>query len=254
MGIVIKNNAELAHMRKAGDAVRAVLDEVEAACVPGTTTAELDQIAARALARRGAVSAYTGYRPGGVPAYPAVLCTSIGSEVVHGIPRKNRVLREGDLISIDFACYKDGWCADATRTVAIGVISAPARGLLDATREALAQALRACVPGNRIGDIGAAIEQHAAATGHGVVRDFVGHGIGRRMHEDPSVPNYGKPSTGRKLKPGMTIAIEPMFTLGGGAVRVLDDYWTVVTADGSLAAHLEHTVAITDGGVEILAA
>jgi methionyl aminopeptidase len=254
MGIVIKNNAELLRMRKAGDVVRAVLDAVEAACVPGTTTAELDRIAARELARRGATSAYAGYRPGGVPAYPAVLCTSINQVVVHGIPRAGEVLREGDLIGIDFACYKDGWCADAARTVAVGVISAPARALLDATRECLARALRSCQPGNRLGDVGDAIQRHADATCHGLVRDFVGHGIGRRMHEDPSVPNVGTPGTGRRLKAGMTIAIEPMLTRGTSAVRVLDDRWTVVTADGSLAAHLEHTVAITDRGADVLAA
>lgn len=254
MGIVIKNTAELARMRKAGDVVRAVLDAVEAACVPGTTTATLDRIAARELARRGATSAYAGYRPGGVPAYPAVLCTSINHVVVHGIPRARDVLREGDLIGIDFACYKEGFCADATRMVGIGVISAPARGLLEATRECLARALRACGPGGRLGDVGAAIQEHAEASGHGLVRAFVGHGIGRRMHEDPQVPNVGVRGTGRRLKAGMTIAIEPMLTTGGGAIRILEDQWTVVTADGGMAAHLEHTVAITDGGVDVLAA
>jgi methionyl aminopeptidase len=254
MGIVIKNAAELAKMRAAGDVVRAVLDAVEAACVPGTTTAALDRIAARELARRGATSAYAGYRPGGVPAYPAVLCTSINQVVVHGIPREREVLREGDVIGIDFACYKDGFCADAARTVAIGVISAPVRGLLDATRECLARAVRACGPGARLGDLGAAIQEHAESTRHGLVRAFVGHGIGRRMHEDPSVPNVGVRGTGRRLKPGMTIAIEPMLTTGDGAVRILDDQWSVVTADGSLAAHLEHTIAITDRGADVLAA
>jgi methionyl aminopeptidase len=254
MGIVIKNTAELARMRKAGDVVRAVLDAVEAACVPGTTTAELDRIAARELARRGATSAYTGYRMGGARAYPAVLCTSINQVVVHGIPNAREVLREGDVIGIDFACYLDGWCADAARTVAIGIVSAPVRGLLAATRESLARALRACGPGSRIGDIGAAIESHARETGHGLVTDFLGHGIGRRMHEDPSVPNRGAPGTGRRLKPGMTIAIEPMLTLGAGTIRILPDEWTVVTADASWAAHLEHTIAITDAGADVLAA
>lgn len=254
MGIVIKNSLELAKMRGAGDVVRAVLDAVEAACVPGTTTAELDKVAERVLARSGATSAYAGYRPGGVPAFPAVLCTSINQVVVHGIPTKRDVLQEGDLISIDFACYKNGFAADAARTVAVGVISAPARRLLDATRESLVRALAACGPGNRLGDIGAAIEQHATETGHAVVRAFVGHGIGRRMHEDPAVPSYGTPRTGRRLKAGMTIAIEPMLTTGREDVRVLADQWTVVTVDGSLAAHLEHTIAITDHGADILGA
>jgi methionyl aminopeptidase len=254
MGIVIKNQLELARMRSAGDVVRAVLDAVELACVPGVTTAELDRVAAQELARLGGTSAYAGYRPGGVPAFPAVLCTSVNHVVVHGIPRRDEVLREGDVIGIDFACYKDGFCADATRSLAVGVISAPARKLLDATRESMQRALRACGPGNRLGDIGAAIEAHATATGHGIVRAFVGHGIGRRMHEDPPVPNYGIAGTGRRMKPGMTIAIEPMLTTGADDVRVLGDRWTVVTADGSLAAHVEHTIAITDNGVEILAA
>ncbi|MBX3158683.1 MAG: type I methionyl aminopeptidase [Deltaproteobacteria bacterium] len=254
MGIVIKNAAELVRMRRAGDVARAVLDAVEAACVPGVSTAELDRVAARELARWGATSAYAGYRPGGVPPFPGVLCTSINHVVVHGIPSPRDVLREGDLISIDFACYRDGFCADATRTVAMGIISAPARQLLDATRACLARALAACGPGSRLGDLGAAIERHAGASGHAVVRQFVGHGIGRQMHEDPAVPNYGTPGTGRRLKPGMTLAIEPMLTTGDDAVRILSDRWTVVTADHSLAAHLEHTIAITDHGADVLAA
>jgi methionyl aminopeptidase len=231
-----------------------VLDAVEAACVPGATTADLDRIAARELARRGAVSAYTGYRPGGVRAYPAVLCTSINHVVVHGIPSRRDLLREGDVIGIDFACYKDGFCGDAARTIGVGIISAPARDLLAATRECLARAVRACGPGGRLGDVGAAISGHAGAGGYGLVREFLGHGIGRHMHEDPAVPNVGVAGTGRRLKPGMTIAIEPMLTIGGSAIRVLDDQWSVVTADGSLAAHWEHTVAITDHGADVLAA
>jgi methionyl aminopeptidase len=254
MGIVLKNTAELDKMRKTGDIVRAVLDAVEAACVPGTTTAELEQIARRELAKRGGKSAYIGYRPGGVPPYPAVLCTSINNVVVHGIPRAGEVLREGDLIGVDFACFRDGYCADATRTIAVGVISAPARALLETTRACLARALDACVPGKRLGDIGHAIQSLAGERGYGLVRDFVGHGIGRAMHEDPQVPNVGIAGTGRRLKPGLTIAIEPMLTIGGGAVRILDDRWTVVTADGSLSAHVEHTIAITDHGPDILAA
>jgi len=254
MGIVLKNTAELARMRKAGDIVRAVLDAVEAACVPGTTTAELDRIAARELARRGGRSAFVGYRPGGAPPYPAVLCTSINNVVVHGIPKPGDVLREGDLIGIDFACFADGYCADAARTVAVGVVSAPARALLDTTRACLARAVAACVPGNRIGDIGHAIQALAEARGYGLVRDFVGHGIGRAMHEDPQVPNVGAARTGRRLKPGLTIAIEPMLAIGDGRVRLRGDRWTVETVDGSLAAHVEHTIAITEQGAAVLAA
>lgn len=254
MGIIIKNMIELTKMRRTGALVRRVLDAVEAACVPGTTTAALDQIAAREIERGGATSAFLGYRPGGLPPYPAVLCTSINHVIVHGIPRADEVLLEGDLIGIDFACFVDGFCADAARTVAVGVISAPARALLATTRESLARAMAACRPGARVGDIGAAIQGLAEERGYGLVRDFVGHGIGQRMHEDPQVPNFGKPGTGRRLKPGMTIAIEPMLNRGSGEIRVLDDRWTVVTADGSLSAHIEHTVAITDHGVEVLAA
>jgi methionyl aminopeptidase len=254
MGIVLKSSAEIDKMKQVGRIVRAVLDAVEAACVPGTTTAQLDAIAQRELDRARARSAFLGYRPGGIAPYPAVLCTSINHVVVHGIPDRGEVLREGDVIGIDFACYKDGFCADAARTVAVGIVSAPARDLLASTRDALTAALREAVPGKRLGDIGAAIEEQAASLGLGLVRDFVGHGIGRRMHEPPSVPNYGRRGHGLRLKPGMVLAIEPMMSLGGGDVHVLDDDWTVVTADRSLAAHVEHTVAITDGGPVVLAA
>jgi methionyl aminopeptidase len=254
MGIIIKSMLELAKMRRTGAIVRGVLDAVEAACVPGVTTAELDRIAARELERGGATSAFLGYRPGNMPPYPAVLCTSINPVVVHGIPRKNEVLREGDLIGIDFACFKEGFCADAARTIAVGVISAPARSLLDTTRECLARAVAVCGPGRRLGDIGAEIQGLAESRGYGLVRDFVGHGVGRAMHEDPQVPNYGVAGSGRRLKPGMTIAIEPMLNLGDSAIRVLEDRWTVVTADGSLSAHVEHTIAVTEHGAELLAA
>lgn len=246
MGIVIKHRLELAKMREAGKVVAAVLDAVEAACVPGVTTLELERIAAREMARGGAVSAFLGYAPGGAPPYPAVLCTSIGEEVVHGIPDPRRVLREGDLVGIDFACTKDGWCADGARTIGVGVVSAASRDLLDTTRACLDRAIAECRPGRRIGDLGAAIQSLADAGGFGLVSAFVGHGIGRAMHEDPQVPNRGVAGTGRRLKPGMTIAIEPMLTTGRGEVRILADQWTVVTRDGSLAAHAEHTVAITD--------
>ena len=254
MGIVIKSASEVARMRRAGAVVAGVLDAVEAACVPGVTTGELNAIAARELARAGARSAFLGYRPGGAPPYPAVLCTSVNQVVVHGIPDPRQVLREGDVVGIDFACFLDGWCADAARTVAVGVVSAPARALVDATGQALACAIARCLPGQRIGDLGAAIESCAGERGFAVVRAFVGHGIGRAMHEQPSVPNHGRPGTGARLKPGMVLAIEPMLNAGSGQVRVLDDGWTVVTADGCLSAHVEHTVAITEDGPVILTA
>jgi methionyl aminopeptidase len=254
MGIVIKSQSELDRMREAGDVVRAVLDAVEAACVPGTTTAELDRIAAREMARRGGSSAFLGYRPGMAPPYPAVLCTSINHVVVHGIPREDEALVEGDLVGIDFGCFKSGFCADAARTIAVGVISAPARALLDTTRRALARAIEQCTPAHRMGDLGSAIQALTEGAGYGLVRDFVGHGIGRAMHENPSVPNVGTAGRGVRLKHGMTIAIEPMVNIGGGRVRILDDGWTVVTADHSLSAHIEHTVAITTAGPVVLAA
>jgi methionyl aminopeptidase len=252
MGIVIKDDSELAKMREAGRVVRAVLDAVEEACVPGNSTGDLNRIAQRELARAKARSAFLGYRPGGIAPYPAVLCTSINRVVVHGIPSDDEVLCEGDLIGIDFACHKDGFCADAARTVAVGVISAPARSLLSATRECLERAIRECVPGNRLGDIGAAIQGCAADHGYSVVRDFVGHGIGRAMHEPPSVPNYGSRGRGLRLKAGMVLAIEPMLNSGSSEVRLLDDEWTVITADAGLSAHVEHTVAITEHGPRVL--
>jgi methionyl aminopeptidase len=254
MGIVLKSERELGKMRTTGLIVRAVLDAVEAACVPGVTTAELNAIAEAELRRARATSAFLGYAPGGAPPYPAVLCTSVNAVVVHGIPDRRQVLREGDVAGIDFACYKDGYCADAARTVAVGIISAPARALIAATEECLARAMRASVPGARLGDVGAAIQGHAEALGYSVVREFVGHGIGRAMHEPPNVPNHGRPGSGLRLAPGMVIAIEPMLNAGGGAVRVLDDGWTVVTADASLSAHVEHTVAITADGPRVLTA
>jgi methionyl aminopeptidase len=252
MGIILKTKEELARMREAGRLVAAVLDAVEAACVPGATTAQLNAIAAALLDRFRARSSFLGYQPGGVSPYPAVLCTSINEVVVHGIPDQGQALREGDIISIDFACQKNGYSADAARTVAVGVISAPARALLDDTRLALEAAIRECQPGKHLGDLGAAIEALAREKGYGIVRDFVGHGIGREMHEAPAIPNYGRRGAGLKLQEGMVLAIEPMLTLGSGAVRVLKDDWTVVTREGGLSAHWEHSVAITKKGPRIL--
>jgi methionyl aminopeptidase len=254
MGIVIKSGRELAKMREAGHIVRAVLDAVEAACVPGVTTGELNRIAERELARAKARSAFLGYRQGGAPPYPAVLCTSVNRVVVHGIPNDRQVLREGDIVGVDFACYKDGYCADAARTCGVGIISARARSLVEATRECLERAIAECLPGHRLGDVGSVIEACAERHGYSVVRDFVGHGIGRAMHEPPAVPNYGLRGRGLRLRAGMVLAIEPMLNAGTGEVRILDDGWTAVTADASLSAHVEHTVAITDEGPRVLTA
>lgn len=252
MGIVLKSAEEIARMRAAGRIVHAVLDAVEAGCVPGTTTGALNDIARDVLERAGARSCFLGYAPRGLRPYPAVLCTSLNDVVVHGIPSSRRVLAEGDLIGIDFACSKDGYCADAARTVAVGIVSAPARALLDTTRQSLAQAIARCVPDGRLGDIGAAVQQYVEARGCSVVRELVGHGIGRTMHEPPDVPNYGMRGRGVRLAPGMVFTIEPMVNAGAPGVRSLVDGWTVVTADGSLSAHVEHTIAVTDEGPVVL--
>lgn len=254
MGIVIKNTLEIEKMREAGRIVSGVLDAVEFACVPGATTAELNRIAERELARTGATSAFLGYRQRGTPPFPAVLCASVNSVVVHGIPSERVVLREGDIVGIDFACFKSGYCGDAARTIAVGVVSAPIHALLAATRSALEAAIAECVPGKRLGDVGAAVQTYAEERGFSIVRDFVGHGIGRAMHEPPQVPNYGDRGLGLRFKPGMVIAIEPMLNIGGGGVRVLEDGWTVETEDRSLSAHVEHTVAITLDGPRVLTA
>jgi methionyl aminopeptidase len=252
MGIVLKSNREIAKMREAGKVVHAVLDAVEAACRPGVSTFELARIAERLLAQAGARSAFRGYRPRGQPPYPSVLCTSVNQVVVHGIPRRDVILAEGDIVGIDFACFKEGYCADAARTVAVGVVSAPTRDLLATTREALERAIACCVPGGRLEDAGAAVQGLAESRGYSVVRELVGHGIGRSMHEPPEVRNFGTAGRGLRLAPGLVIAIEPMVNAGGAAVRTLNDGWTIVTEDGSLSAHFEHTVAITEHGPQVL--
>lgn len=254
MGIILKNREEIAKMRRAGRVVHAVLDAVEAACLPGASTWDLDKIASKVLAAHGARSCFLGYSPRRMPPYPAVLCTSVNDVVVHGIPRKDVILCEGDIVGIDFACFKDDFAADAARTVAVGVVSDAARALMDATREALQRAIAQCLPGARMGDVSHAVEQCAKEHGYSVVRDLVGHGIGQAMHEAPSVPNFGPAGLGLRLQPGLVIAIEPMLNAGGPGVHTLEDGWTVATEDGSLSAHFEHTIAITTDGPEILTA
>jgi methionyl aminopeptidase len=254
MGIVLKNKTEIAKMRATGRIVRAVLDALEEACVPGVSTWQLDRLARGILAREGARSAFLGYQPRGMTPFPAVICASVNQAVVHGIPRKDVVLQEGDVVGIDFACYKDGFCADAARTVAVGIVSAPVRALLDTTREALDRAIARCTPGGRLGDVGAAIQGLVEDRGYAVVRDYVGHGIGRAMHEPPEVRNYGVPGRGLRLTPGLVLAIEPMVNLEDPGVRTLGDGWTVVTEDGLPSAHFEHTVAVTADGPLVLTA
>jgi methionyl aminopeptidase len=248
MGVQIKTAAQIAKLREANLIVADVLDTLEAAAKPGMSTWELNEIAAKRLKQLKGESAFLGYR-----GYPAVLCTSVNEVVVHGIPRKDVVLKEGDVLSIDFGAFKDGWCGDSARTIPLGgKVSAEARGLMDATRESLDRAIAQCVPGKRLGDIGWAIQSHVEARGYSVVTQFVGHGIGREMHEAPHVPNYGKPGNGGRLSAGMVIAIEPMINAGGPEVVVEDDGWTAVTKDGSLSAHFEHSVAITENGPFVL--
>jgi methionyl aminopeptidase len=249
MQIYLKSADEIAKLRKANLAVAATLDAVEAACVPGASTWDLNEIAAAKLKELGAKSAFLGYAH---PPYPAVLCTSINEVVVHGIPRKDAMLKEGDIIGIDFGCFVEGFCGDSARTVAVGPVSDEARALIDATRESLEQAIEQCRVGQRLQDIGWAVQSHVEPRGYSVVRTFVGHGIGRKMHEDPPVPNYGSPGRGLRLKAGMVLAIEPMVNAGVPEVEVLADKWTAVTKDRKLSAHFEHSVAITEEGPVVL--
>lgn len=244
--IVRKSAAELDIMREAGRitarALRAVGDSVR----PGVLTSELDEVAAQVIADAGARAAFKGYH-----GFPATICASRNSEVVHGIPGPVR-LAEGDIISVDVGAVIDGYFGDSARTFPVGAVSDQARSLLDVTERSLEAGIARCRAGMRLYDIGAAVQSVAEGAGFSVVREYVGHGIGQAMHEDPQVPNYGTPGKGPTLLPGMVLAIEPMINAGARAVCQLDDGWTVVTADGSLSAHFEHTVAITEDGPRIL--
>jgi methionyl aminopeptidase len=249
MKIYYKTKAEIEKLRDANLVVHEVLDNIEACCKPGVSTAELNEVADRTLKKLGATSAFLGYAH---PPYPAVLCTSIDHVVVHGIPRKDVVLQEGNIIGIDFGAFKYGFCGDAARTVMVGQVAEPARKLVEATRHSLELAIERCLPGSRLQDIGWAVQSFVEPLGYSVVRKFVGHGIGRAMHEDPQVPNYGEPNKGLRLKSGLVLAIEPMINIGGPDVELLDDGWTAVTKDRQLSAHFEHSVAITDNGPWVL--
>jgi len=247
MGIQLKTPAQIAKLREANLIVADVLDALEAAAKPGMSTWELNEIADRRLKQLKGESAFLGYH-----GYPAVLCTSVNEVVVHGIPRKDVILKEGDLLSVDFGAFKDGWCGDSARTLPIGKVSDEARKLMDATRESLERAIAACQPGQRLGDIGHAVQSTVEPLGYGVVRQFVGHGIGRKMHEEPHVPNYGVAGRGLRLSVGLVVAIEPMINAGSAEVFTEEDGWTAVTKDGSLSAHFEHSVAITENGPFVL--
>ena len=249
-GATIKRPAEIDRMRAAGQILAGILDVLKAELRPGVTTGELDEIAARMIRDAGASSSFLGY--GSNPPFPGVICASVNDEVVHGIPSRRRRLADGDVISIDIGCIVEGWHADCARTWTVGGVPDEVADLIDATRRGMEAGIAAARPGNHLGDIGHAIESVAAEHGYGIVRPFVGHGIGQAMHEDPQVPNYGRPGSGLLIEAGMCFAIEPMFNLGNDDVYVDDDGWTVRTADGSLSAHFENTVAVTEHGPEIL--
>ncbi len=234
-------------MHQAGLIVWEVLNELRMTVAPGVSTLDLDRIAEKRSAERGARPAFKGYR-----GYPAALCASINEEVVHGIPSASRKLREGDIISLDFGVEVEGYFADAAVTVPVGKVAPELETLLRVTRESLDKAIERARVGNRLSDIGAAVQQWVERHGFSVVREFVGHGIGTHMHEEPNVLNYGEPGHGPRLQEGMVLALEPMVNLGGASVRVLSDEWTAVTVDGKPSAHFEHTVAITAAGPRIL--
>lgn len=248
MPIIIKSDEEIAIMRQAGRIVAEVLAILREAVRPGVVELELDRIVRREFARRGCEPTFLGYH-----GYPATVCVSVNDEIVHGIPGK-RVIQEGDIVSIDLGATYRGFVADAAITVGVGRISPEAEKLIRVTEEALWAGIRAARPGRRLGEISHAIESTIAPHGFGIVREYVGHGVGREMHEEPQVPNYGPPDRGPVLKKGMVLALEPMVTLGDWRTKRHNDNWTVSTLDGSLAAHFEHTIAITDGDAEVLTA
>jgi methionyl aminopeptidase len=240
--IILKTPDEIAVMAKASKVVAEALEVLKSAVKPGVTTDDLDRLAEAEIRSRGAMPAFKGYRN-----YPKTLCASVNEQVVHGIPSK-RVLKEGDIVGLDLGAIVGGFYGDSAVTVAVGRIDEKAATLVRVTEESLLLAIQEARVGNRLSDISHAVQQHVEAAGYSVVTEFVGHGIGRQLHEEPQVPNYGKPGQGPRLQPGMVLAIEPMVNMGGSGVRVLDDRWTAVTVDGSLSAHFEHTIAIQQSG------
>jgi methionyl aminopeptidase len=248
MSIIIKSDKEVEIMRQAGRIVATVLDVLKGQVRPGMKTEELDVIAVKELEKLGAKPSFKGYR-----GYPANLCVSVNDEIVHGIPGK-RVLRNGDIVSLDFGAIYNGFQGDAALTVGVGDISPEAERLIETTRGALEAGIAAARDGARLGDVSVAIQNYAESRGYSVVREYTGHGIGREMHEEPQIPNFGLPGQGPELKKGMTIALEPMVNIGDWRTRVDDNHWTVLTIDGSLSAHFENTIAITDSGSEVLTA
>ncbi|MBI2014942.1 MAG: type I methionyl aminopeptidase [Candidatus Rokubacteria bacterium] len=245
--IVLKSAREIALMRRGGHILADVIDHLRETVKPGLSTLEIDEDVEAFINARGAQPAFKGYR-----GFPATVCVSINDEVVHGIPSAHRRVKEGDIVGLDLGCIVEGYYADCAVTLALGDIPPRVRELLDATRESLERAVGECVPGRRLSDVSHAVQSHVEARGFSVVRAFVGHGIGRALHEEPQVPNFGDPGRGPLLQPGMVLAIEPMVTMGSWEVKILDDGWTAVTRDGSLAAHFEHTIAVMEHGPEVL--
>lgn len=252
--ITIKNKKEIELMREACKVVALVYEELERAIKPGMSTLELDQIAEKKMRSLGAIPAQKGYNVGikGVPPYPASICVSVNDEVIHGIPSKHKIIQEGDVVSVDTVACKNGYNGDAARTFIVGKASKEAQRLVEVTKQAFYEGIKYAKVGNRIGDISHAIGEYVASQGYSVVREFQGHGIGKDMHEDPGIPNYGKAGRGIRIEAGMTLAIEPMVIQGKPDILELDDGWTIITEDGSLAAHYENTVLITEKGPEIL--
>ena len=245
--IELKSAREIALMRAGGHILADVVDRLRETVRPGLSTLEIDEDVEAFIRARGALPAFKGYR-----GFPATVCISINEEVVHGIPSAHRRIKEGDIVGLDLGCIVEGYYADCAFTLAIGDVPPKVQQLLDVTRESLDAAIAECRPGRRLSDVSHAVQAHVEGHGFSVVRAFVGHGIGRALHEDPQIPNFGEPGRGPQLRPGMVLAIEPMVTMGSWEVRVLDDGWTAVTRDGSLAAHFEHTIAVTDDGAEVL--
>ena len=245
-GASIKSASELEAMRKAGQVVARMIAAIKEAVEPGITTKQLDTVAAKELKRQGAKPAFLGYM-----GFPATICTSVNEQIVHGIPG-DRVLKEGDLVKVDVGAVVDGLYGDSAMTLPVGQVSAEAMRLIETTKNSLDAAIEVVKSGNRLGDIGAAVQEYAESRGYGVVREYVGHGIGRNLHEEPQIPNYGVAGRGALLHAGMVIAVEPMVNVGTWRTQALEDGWTVVTADGKLSAHFEHTMAIGEHGAEVL--
>lgn len=248
-----KTDEELENLRESGRRLARVLGEVKAAIAPGVTTKDLDRLAERLIREGGDIPPFLGYTPHGARTpFPASLCVSVNDEIVHGIPSEDRIIREGDIVSIDLGVSHKGMITDAALTVTVGKVSPEIARLVADTERSLAMGIAAAKVGGRIGDISAAIEKVGDAGGYGIVREFGGHGVGHAVHEEPYVPNYGKKGTGPLLKPGMVLALEPMFMLGDEEIRLMPDGYTIVTEDGSFAAHFEHTIIVTRDGVEVV--